>query len=62
MVLATSAALAGFFPLIMDVIPNVYAQGGVLTFVAAFGTIGIIWIKNRAKKGKVIIYQRPELY
>lgn len=62
MVLAISAALAGFFPLIMEVIPNVYAQGGVLTFVAAFGTIGIIWIKNRAKKGKVIIYQRPELY
>jgi MFS family permease len=62
MVLATSAALAGFFPLVMEEIPDVYAQGGVLTFVAAFGTIGILWIKNRAKKGKVIIYQRPELY
>lgn len=62
MVLAMSAAMAGFFPLLMDFIPNIYVKGAVLAVVAAFGTIGILWIRNRAKSGKVIIYQRPELY
>ena len=62
MVLAVSAAMAGFFPLLMDLIPNIYTKGGVLAIIAFFGTIGILWIRNRAKRGKIIIYQRPELY
>jgi len=62
LVLATSAAFAGFFPLVMNEIPNIYVKGGVLTVIATFGTIGLLWIRNRAKRGKVIIYQRPELF
>ena len=62
LVLATATGIAGFLPLVLEEIPNAFAQGGVLTVIAALGTIGILWIRNRAKNGNVIIYQRPELY
>lgn len=57
-----STTQGGFFPLLLNIIPSTYAKGAVLAVVAGFGTVGILWIKNRAKKGKVMIYQRPELY
>jgi hypothetical protein len=62
MVLATAAGIAGFLPLVLEEIPNTYAQGGVLTIIAALGTIGIIWVRHQAKVGNVRIYQRPELF
>lgn len=62
MVLATAAGIAGFLPLMLEEIPNAYAQGFILTIIAALGTIGIIWIRNQAKRGNVKIYQRPELF
>mmetsp|Transcript_196 Transcript_196/g.402 ORF Transcript_196/g.402 Transcript_196/m.402 type:complete len:333 (-) Transcript_196:110-1108(-) len=62
LVLATAAGMAGFLPLVLEEIPNTYAQGCVLMVIAALGTIGILWVRNRAKNGNVIIYQRPELF
>lgn len=62
LVLSIAAAFGGFFPLLLNVIRSTYAKGAVLAVVAGFGTVGIFWIKNIAKKGKVMIYQRPELY
>lgn len=62
LVLATAAGIAGFLPLLLEEIGNIYTQGCVLTIIAALGTIGIIWIRNHAKRGNVIIYQRPELF
>lgn len=62
MVLATAAAIQGFLPLVLEKIPNVYIQGGVLMAIAALGTMGVIWVRGQAKRGRVIIYQRPELY
>eukprot|EP00536_Pseudo-nitzschia_multiseries_P005232 jgi/Psemu1/323806/estExt_fgenesh1_pg.C_950030 len=62
LVLATAAGIQGFLPLVLEEIPNAYAQGCVLTAIAALGTIGILWVRNEARRGKVVIYQRPELY
>jgi len=62
LVLATAAGIQGFLPLVLEEIPNAYAQGGVLMVIAALGTIGIIWVRIQARRGRVIIYQRPELY
>lgn len=62
LVLATAAGIAGFLPLVLEEIPNSYAQGSVLTIIAGLGTIGIIWIRTQAKRGYVNIYQRPELF
>ena len=62
LVLATAAGIQGFLPLVLEEIPNAYVQGGVLMVIAALGTIGIIWVRNQARRGRVIIYQRPELY
>lgn len=62
LVLATAAAIQGFLPLLLEEISNAYLQGGVLMTIAAFGTVGIIWVRNQAARGNVIIYQRPELY
>eukprot|EP00531_Pseudo-nitzschia_arenysensis_P010236 CAMPEP_0116121684 /NCGR_PEP_ID=MMETSP0329-20121206/3826_1 /TAXON_ID=697910 /ORGANISM="Pseudo-nitzschia arenysensis, Strain B593" /LENGTH=429 /DNA_ID=CAMNT_0003615509 /DNA_START=636 /DNA_END=1925 /DNA_ORIENTATION=- len=62
MVLATAAGMAGFLPLALEEISNTYIQGSVLTVIAALGTIGIIWVRNQAKRGNINIYQRPELF
>ena len=62
LVLATASGIAGFLPLVLEEIPNTYAQGGVLTIIAALGTIGIIWVRAQATRGNVNIYQRPELF
>ena len=62
MVLATAAGIAGFLPLALEEISNTYIQGSVLTIIAGLGTIGIIWVRNQAKRGNVNIYQRPELF
>jgi len=62
MVLATAAGIAGFLPLALEEISNTYTQGFVLTIIAGLGTIGIIWVRNQAKRGNVNIYQRPELF
>jgi len=62
LVLAAAAGIQGFLPLVLEEIPNAYAQGCVLTAIAGLGTIGILWVRNQARRGKVIIYQRPELY
>ena len=62
LVLATAAGIAGFLPLLLEQISSTYAQGSVLTIVAGLGTIGIIWVRNQAKRGNVNIYQRPELF
>ena len=62
LVLATASGIAGFLPLVLEEIPNTYAQGGVLTIIAALGTIGIMWVRAQAKSGNVNIYQRPELF
>ena len=63
MVMATGVAVAGFFPLLLDQLSTgFYLSGNVLALVAALGACGILWIRSRAKKGQVQIYQRPELY
>jgi len=62
LVLATAAGFAGFLPFVLEEIPNTYAQGCILTVISALGTMGIIWVRNQAKRGNVNIYQRPELF
>ena len=62
MVMATGVAAAGFFPLLLDLLDGIYVSGYVLAVVAALGAACILWIRDRAKKGRVEIYQRPDLY
>ena len=55
MVLAMSAAMAGFFPLLMDFIPNIYVKGVVLAVVAAFGTqSGYFGFETEQRWGKLL--------
>ena len=54
MVLATAAGMAGFLPLALEEISNTYIQGSVLTVIVALGTIGIIWVRNQAKRGNIL--------
>ncbi|EOD10559.1 hypothetical protein EMIHUDRAFT_120543 [Emiliania huxleyi CCMP1516] len=44
LVMATAAAISGFFPLALNEITNVYASGVVLAVVAALASCGILWL------------------
>lgn len=62
LVMATAAAISGFFPLALNEITNVYASGVVLAVVAALASCGILWVRGQARADKLSIYQRPELF